>query len=74
MLALTEIPKPDDVADALAIGASRALTEAGYRIPSDVSLAGYDGIDVSNYIIPSLTTIRQPIEEMAKEVEEMGLL
>lgn len=59
------------VADALAIGASRALTEAGYRIPSDVSLAGYDGIDVSNYITPSLTTIRQPIEEMAKDTTKL---
>lgn len=55
------------VADALAIGASRALHEAGLRIPQDISLAGYDGIDMANYIVPSLTTIRQPVEEMAKD-------
>ena len=54
------------VADALAIGAFRALHEAGLRVPEDISLAGYDGIDMANYIVPSLTTMRQPVEEMAK--------
>ncbi len=59
------------VADALAIGASRALMEAGYRIPEDISLAGYDGIDMANYITPSLTTMRQPTEEIARETTKL---
>lgn len=55
------------VSDALAIGASRALMETGHRIPEDVSLAGYDGIDMVNYISPKITTIKQPTEQMAKD-------
>lgn len=54
------------MSDTLAIGASRALYEAGYRVPEDVSVAGYDGIDIGNYITPRLTTMRQPVEDMAK--------
>lgn len=59
------------VSDALAIGASRALMESGHRIPEDVSLAGYDGIDMVNYISPRITTIKQPIEEMAKDTVKL---
>lgn len=59
------------VADALAIGVIRALLEAGLRVPADVSVAGYDGIDVAGYISPSLTTIRQPVEEMAKDTVKL---
>lgn len=59
------------VADTLAIGVIRALSEAGLRVPADVSVAGYDGIDVAGYISPSLTTIRQPVEEMAKDTVKL---
>lgn len=54
------------VSDTLAIGASRALMEEGYKIPDDISVAGYDGIEMGGYITPSLTTVRQPVEEIAK--------
>lgn len=59
------------VADALAIGAMRAFHEAGLCVPEDVSLAGYDGIDMANYTVPSLTTMRQPVEEMAKDTTKL---
>lgn len=59
------------VADALAIGAIRALYEAGLHVPEDVSVAGYDGIEVSGYLSPNLTTIRQPVEEMAKDTVKL---
>ena len=59
------------VSDTLAIGARRALYEAGLRVPEDISLAGYDGIDMADYSVPSLTTIRQPVEEMAKETTRL---
>lgn len=55
------------ISDTLAIGAARALSEAGFRIPEDVSLAGFDGIDYSFFHTPSITTIQQPFEEMAIE-------
>jgi DNA-binding LacI/PurR family transcriptional regulator len=53
------------VADVFAIGACRAVLEWGKRIPEDVSVVGYDGIDIGNYYNPKLTTIKQPVEEMA---------
>ena len=53
--------------DALAIGACRAVLEAGKRIPEDISVAGYDGIALGEYYNPKLTTIKQPVEEMAKK-------
>ena len=55
------------ISDAIAIGAMRALADAGIKVPDEVSVVGFDGIDNANYYIPRLTTIRQPIEEMAKE-------
>ncbi len=53
------------VSDSTAIGACRALIEAGRRIPQDVSVAGFDGLDIARFYHPSLTTIRQPVEKMA---------
>lgn len=55
------------VADSLAIGACRAVLEAGKRIPEDISVAGYDGIEMGEYYNPKLTTIKQPVEEIAKK-------
>lgn len=53
-------------ADMLAVGVCRALAEAGLRIPQDVSVAGFDGIDIGKYYIPAITTIKQPVKDMAK--------
>ena len=53
------------MSDSLAIGACRALIDAGYKIPEDVSVAGYDGIEWGDYYVPRLTTLKQPVEEMA---------
>jgi len=55
------------ISDALAVGAMRALYEAGIKVPEDVSVAGFDGIGLGQYYTPSLTTIKQPVEEMALE-------
>lgn len=51
--------------DTLAIGACRALAEEGIRIPEECSVAGFDGMDAGEFYIPSITTIRQPAEEIA---------
>ena len=58
-------------ADTLAIGACRALKEAGLTGPDDISVAGFDGIDAGEYYIPSITTIRQPVEQLAAETAKM---
>ncbi|MBT2499057.1 LacI family DNA-binding transcriptional regulator [Agromyces sp. ISL-38] len=43
--------------DTLALGAMRVLQEAGIRVPADVAVMGFDGLDEAEYSIPSLTTI-----------------
>ncbi len=50
--------------DRMAIGATRALREAGRRIPENVSLVGYDDIPVAAFCDPPLTTVRQPMREV----------
>jgi LacI family transcriptional regulator len=55
------------VSDSMAVGTCKAIFELGKRVPEDYSVAGYDGMDISFYYHPSITTIRQPVEEMAEE-------
>ncbi len=52
--------------DIAAIGAIRALKDAGLSVPGDVSVVGFDDIQSAAYATPSLTTIRQPLMEMGK--------
>jgi LacI family transcriptional regulator len=52
--------------DISAIGAIRALAEAGLRVPADVSVVGFDDIQSAAFHTPSLTTVRQPLNEMGK--------
>ncbi len=54
------------VADALAIGACKAIFDAGRSIPGDYSVAGFDGQETAAYYHPSITTVYQPREEMAE--------
>ena len=55
----------------MAIGASKAILESGKRIPEDYSVVGFDGLDMTYYYNPSITTIRQPVEEMARETTKI---
>ncbi|NJO83395.1 MAG: LacI family transcriptional regulator, partial [Blastochloris sp.] len=48
--------------DMMAIGALRAISEAGLRVPDDVALVGYDDLAMSTSVTPQLTTVRQPIQ------------
>ena len=50
--------------DVSAIGAVRALREAGLRVPQDVSVVGFDDIQSAAFQNPSLTTVRQPLHTM----------
>jgi LacI family transcriptional regulator len=52
--------------DISAIGCIRALHDAGLRVPHDVSVVGFDDIQSANYHVPSLTTIRQPLQSMGE--------
>ncbi len=52
--------------DASAIGAIRALLDAGLRVPEDVSVVGFDDIQNAAYHNPRLTTVRQPLREMGQ--------
>ncbi|WP_137597345.1 ribose utilization transcriptional repressor RbsR [Paucilactobacillus kaifaensis] len=50
--------------DEMAIGLYRGLRQQGILIPTDISVIGYDNIDLDEYVEPMLTTIQQPILEM----------
>ena len=52
--------------DMSAIGAIRAFQEAGFRVPEDISVMGFDNIYFAEFNSPSLTTIRQPLFEMGE--------
>jgi len=52
--------------DIAAIGAIRALKDAGLSVPGDVSVVGFDDIQSAAYSTPSLTTVRQPLLEMGQ--------
>jgi LacI family transcriptional regulator len=54
------------MSDAVAVGAIRALQDLGKAVPKDVSVIGFDGIDLSRYTIPRLTTVEQPVDEIAR--------
>lgn len=59
--------------DIAAIGAIRALSDAGLSVPKDVSVVGFDDIQSAAYSTPSLTTVRQPLTEMGKRGAEILL-
>jgi LacI family transcriptional regulator len=50
--------------DISAIGSIRALYDAGLKVPEDVSVLGFDDIQSASFHMPSLTTIRQPLQQM----------
>ena len=62
--------------DQTAYGAMLALFNHGYRIPTDISLVGFDDQPLSSYTLPPLTTMRQPMMEMGHAAAEalLGLL
>lgn len=50
--------------DWMAVGGIKALKEAGFNYPEDVSIVGFDDSTLAKYLYPSLTTIKQPFYEM----------
>lgn len=47
------------------------MIEAGKKIPEDVSVAGFDGMEIGEYYNPGITTIRQPVEKIAQASAEL---
>lgn len=52
--------------DYLATGVLRACWEAGLSVPGDVSVVGFDDLQIADFLIPSLTTVRQPFKEIGR--------
>lgn len=53
--------------DEIALGAIRAIAEAGLRIPQDISIVGFDDIPMAKYSNPPLTTLRMPVSEICRK-------
>ncbi|MNC21565.1 putative HTH-type transcriptional repressor ExuR [compost metagenome] len=71
MLQLLELPeRPTAVFcmnDDMAVGAVKAVFDAGLQVPGDVSVAGLDDSMFSAYLSPALTTVKRPIEEISRQ-------
>ena len=59
------------ISDTLAIGACKAIFDYGLKVPDDISVVGCDGLDMARYYQPSITTIEQPLSEMALETSRI---
>ncbi len=71
MTKLLNLPDPPTAVfvcnDMMAIGAIRAIQLANLKVPNDISVIGFDNIPISDAISPALTTIAQPINEIAEK-------
>jgi DNA-binding LacI/PurR family transcriptional regulator len=56
--------------DLMASGAIRVLQAAGRRVPSDVAVIGFDDVSIATTMDPTLTTVRQPLEDMGRVAAE----
>jgi LacI family transcriptional regulator len=61
------------MSDIMALGAAKAISDFGLRIPEDLSLVGFDGIEMAHFYNPSLTTIQQPANAIARISVELIL-
>jgi len=58
--------------DKIALAVLQVAAERGLEVPRDLSVVGFDGLELSQSVVPRLTTVRQPLEEMARMA--VGLL
>ena len=54
-------------ADILAIGAAKAFYERGVKVPDEISLMGFDDLEIAQYMTPGLTTVKQQISAKGKK-------
>jgi len=59
--------------DLQALGLYRAAAEAGLRVPDDLSVIGFDDLPITSWVTPPLTTIRQPLTEMAAAAARLAI-
>jgi LacI family transcriptional regulator len=59
--------------DTMAVGALKALREAGRRVPDDVALIGFDDVPIAAAVEPALTTVRQPIDRLGSMAADLLL-
>ena len=67
-------PLPDGVffvSDVIAVGAQRAFIDAGLRVPDDISVCGFDDIELARICTPMLTTVAQPTQEIGRQAGQM---
>ena len=71
MTGLLALPKPPTAVltsnDLTAIGALRAIARVGLRVPNDISVVGFDDIELSQFTQPPLTTIRLSRDELGRK-------
>lgn len=70
---MTKLLKQQDIptavftaSDTMAVGAMRAIEEKGLQIPEDISVVGFDDIELCNYTTPALTTVHAPAYDMGQ--------
>ena len=61
------------VADVIAIGAIRALRDGGLQVPQDVSVMGFDGLPLGDFLVPQLSTVNQSVELLAQRSADILL-
>jgi len=59
------------IVDIMAVGAIQYLKQAGYKVPKDVGVVGFDNLGLSTIIEPNLTTIAQPTERIGEEAAKI---
>ncbi|MET0611424.1 MAG: substrate-binding domain-containing protein, partial [Pseudomonas caspiana] len=59
--------------DMIGIGVLRAAAERGIQVPRDLSVVGFDDIEMSRYVYPALTTVGQSIVELGESAAQMLL-
>ena len=60
------------MSDVMALGAIRALADAGKRVPEDISVVGFDGLQIGEFTLPRLSTVSQSVEQLVER--SMNLL
>jgi LacI family transcriptional regulator len=54
--------------DSMAIGAMREIRDRGLRVPEDISVTGFDDVELAQFCSPALTSVRIPRDQIAKEI------
>ena len=61
------------MSDVMALGAIRALADAGRQVPADVSVMGFDGLQIGEYTVPRLSTVAQSVQQLVERSMDLLL-